>query len=88
MQGRGYRFEPGTLHSARGRPATGFYIGEWLSSADCAALGGTWLGEDGDCDNCPTGLGADLNGDGIVDAADLGLVLAAWASAAHRERFS
>ena len=28
---------------------------EWLSSPDCAALGGTWLGEDGDCDNCPTG---------------------------------
>ena len=51
---------------------------EWLSSADCAALGGTWLGEDEDCDNCPTGLGADLNGDGFVDAADLGLVLAAW----------
>ena len=50
----------------------------FTNETQCAALGGTWLGEDADCKDCPPGCPGDLNGDGIVDAADLGLVLAAW----------
>ena len=40
-------------------------------------LGGIYIPE-GSCDDCPTTCNADLNDDGVVDAEDLAMVLAAW----------
>ena len=47
----------------------------------CSDLGGNWLGECGNCDDCttpPDSCAADLDGDGEVDVADLLLLIAAW----------
>ena len=43
----------------------------------CEQLGGIYIPE-GSCDDCPTTCNADLNDDGVVDAEDLAMVLAAW----------
>jgi hypothetical protein len=45
---------------------------------DCTALGGTWLGEGGTCDNCLPTCPGDLNGDGVVNIRDLLLMLSGW----------
>ena len=43
----------------------------------CDQLGGTWI-EDGSCDDCPSSCPGDVNGDGVVDGADLGTLIGAW----------
>ncbi|MDB4632948.1 hypothetical protein OAG01_00725 [bacterium] len=48
-----------------------------ITRAVCDRLGGTWL-EEGSCDDCPITCEVDINGDGMVNAADLGLLLGAW----------
>ena len=45
---------------------------------DCTALGGTWHGEDGLCENCAASRIGDVNSDGAIDGADLAQVLGAW----------
>ena len=47
------------------------------TESTCTELGGTWT-EGDSCDNCTTTCPADLNHDGVVDAQDLTLLLAAW----------
>ncbi|HMN97125.1 MAG TPA: hypothetical protein PKC43_11665 [Phycisphaerales bacterium] len=60
-----------------------------LTEADCALAGATWIGLGSTCadgngngtaDACeaPPGVFGDLNGDGIVNGADLGILLGAW----------
>ena len=44
---------------------------------NCEGLGGIYL-LNGPCSDCTTTCLVDLNGDDTTDAADLGLVLAAW----------
>jgi len=63
-----------------------------LTAGDCAAAGATWAGagtncSDGngngqadDCEPQAPPCPADLNGDGVVDGADLGVLLNAWGS--------
>ena len=51
---------------------------ESLSSDDCIALGGTWLGEGGSCDDCAPTCQGDTNGDGVVNVDDLLIVIANW----------
>ena len=42
-----------------------------LSSDDCTAMGGNWLGEDVSCDDCPASCSGDTNNDGAIDIEDL-----------------
>jgi len=60
-----------------------------LTEADCIAAAGAWAGANTSCvdgngngvaDDCepPSGEPADLNGDGVVDGADLGILLSNW----------
>jgi len=48
------------------------------SSEDCTALGGTWLGEGGSCDDCAPTCQGDANADGTVDIFDLLKVIDGW----------
>ena len=43
----------------------------------CEGLGGVYL-PNGSCDDCPATCPGDINGDGIVNGADLSLLLGAW----------
>ena len=45
--------------------------------SECNALGGDWL-EGLPCTDCPLPCSGDINGDGIVDGADLSALLATW----------
>ena len=45
--------------------------------ADCIALGGDWLAGL-PCEDCPLPCPADVNDDGVVDGADLTLILSLW----------
>lgn len=67
--------------------STGFCL--VLTEAEATAAGATWMGPgttcadanaNGTADACeaPTGNPADLNGDGQINGADLGLLLSAW----------
>lgn len=58
-----------------------------LTDVDAAALGIPWNGAGSDCsdadndgfaDLCPPPASADINGDGVVDAGDLAMLLGAW----------
>ena len=42
-----------------------------LTSDDCTALGGNWLGEGSSCDDCPASCSGDTNNDGVIDIEDL-----------------
>ncbi|MDP7008171.1 MAG: hypothetical protein QGI78_01215 [Phycisphaerales bacterium] len=44
----------------------------------CTALGGTWLGEGGVCDDCPASCAGDINSDGVVNIHDLLNMIASW----------
>ena len=48
-----------------------------VTEDQCTGFGGTWT-EDGSCEDCPTTCPGDINGDGIVNGADLSLLLGAW----------
>jgi hypothetical protein len=48
------------------------------SEVDCLALGGTWLGEGGSCDDCPASCAGDTDGNGIVDIEDLLNMMGNW----------
>ena len=61
-----------------------------LTQAQANSAGATWKGPGTDCvdangnglaDDCEQGNPADVNGDGVVNAADLSLVLGAWGAA-------
>ena len=45
--------------------------------SECDALGGDWL-QGLPCTDCPPPCSGDINGDGIVDGADLSALLATW----------
>ncbi len=45
---------------------------------DCTALGGTWLGEGGSCDDCPASCMGDTDGNGVVNIEDLLNMLGSW----------
>jgi predicted outer membrane repeat protein len=45
---------------------------------DCTALGGSWLGEDENCENCTSSCVGDINADGTVGVDDLLSMIAAW----------
>ncbi|MCH2143399.1 MAG: right-handed parallel beta-helix repeat-containing protein [Phycisphaerales bacterium] len=42
-----------------------------LTSDDCTALGGNWLGEGSSCDDCPASCSGDTNNDGVINIEDL-----------------
>ncbi|MCH2145644.1 MAG: FG-GAP-like repeat-containing protein [Phycisphaerales bacterium] len=46
-------------------------------SGHCERLGGTFLPQ-GSCDDCPSTCPGDINGDGMINGVDLGLLLGAW----------
>jgi predicted outer membrane repeat protein len=48
------------------------------SNDDCMALGGTWLGEGGSCDDCPASCMGDTDGNGVVNIEDLLNMLGSW----------
>ncbi len=48
------------------------------TESDCTTAGGTWLGEGGLCENCPTPCPADILGEGQVDIYDLLYLLEQW----------
>ena len=50
------------------------------TEADCLAAGGTYMGDDTDCDTagCPEPCPPDITGDYVVDVLDLLEVLSAW----------
>ena len=48
------------------------------SNDDCTALGGTWLGEGGSCDDCPASCMGDTDGNGVVNIEDLLNMLGSW----------
>ena len=48
------------------------------AASACASLGGTWLGEDGSCDDCPAACAGDITGDGQLGIHDLLLMLENW----------
>lgn len=45
--------------------------------SECIALGGDWL-EGFPCTECPPPCPGDVNGDGMVDGADLSIILGTW----------
>jgi hypothetical protein len=49
-----------------------------IAEYTCTALGGTWLGEGGSCDDCPASCSGDTNGDGVVDIEDLLNMMGSW----------
>jgi len=51
-----------------------------VSNADCSALGGLWLGISGSCIECKYNQSCkeDLDGDGLVNVADLLSLITAW----------
>ena len=51
-----------------------------LADDDCTALGGTWLGEGGSCDDCAPACQGDVNDDGTVNVLDLLKVIEGWGS--------
>lgn len=42
-----------------------------LTSDDCTAMGGNWLGANAACDACPASCSGDTNNDGVIDIEDL-----------------
>ena len=49
-----------------------------ITETECTELGGTWLGEDGSCDDCAATCQGDANADGVVDVFDLLKVIEGW----------
>ncbi|MCH2143366.1 MAG: right-handed parallel beta-helix repeat-containing protein [Phycisphaerales bacterium] len=49
-----------------------------LYEAQCADLGGTWLGEGDSCEDCPASCTGDLDNNGIVNIDDVLGVIGAW----------
>jgi len=48
------------------------------SNDDCTALGGTWLGEGGSCDDCPASCMGDTDDNGVVNIEDLLNMMGSW----------
>ena len=49
-----------------------------IADYTCTALGGTWLGEGGSCDDCPASCMGDTDGNGVVNIEDLLNMLGSW----------
>jgi hypothetical protein len=49
-----------------------------MAEAMCENLGGTWLGEDASCDDCPASCMGDTDGNGVVNIEDLLNMLGSW----------
>jgi len=49
-----------------------------LTEDACAGMGGTWLGEDASCDDCPASCMGDTDGNGVVNIEDLLNMLGSW----------
>ena len=49
-----------------------------IAGYTCTALGGTWLGEGGSCDDCPASCAGDTDGNGVVNIEDLLNMLGSW----------
>ena len=41
-------------------------------------MGGSWLGEDVSCDDCPAACAGDTDGNGVVDIEDLLNMIGSW----------
>ena len=48
------------------------------TEVDCMAAGGTWLGESGLCNDCPSTCDGDITGDGQLGIQDLLIMLETW----------
>ncbi|MDG1838900.1 MAG: hypothetical protein P8I91_08880, partial [Phycisphaerales bacterium] len=48
------------------------------TEVDCMAAGGTWLGESGLCNDCPSTCDGDITGDGQLGIHDLLIMLETW----------
>ncbi|MCH2154033.1 MAG: hypothetical protein MK089_11900, partial [Phycisphaerales bacterium] len=49
-----------------------------MAEVMCTNLGGTWLGADGSCDDCPASCMGDTDGNGVVNIEDLLNMLGSW----------
>ena len=49
-----------------------------LYETQCAEMGGTWLGDDASCDDCPATCAGDTDGNGVVNIEDLLNMLGSW----------